>query len=363
VFNSLSTAFGFGFGSTHNEEIPELYALEMLLNQFVTTDVQSIYQKILTDVMERTQGITDQIQPLLWDNCVKSESADGLITMLAKAMSEKKDLFLVYEKPLKLVRKATDIESRQIEADYKKRGESATGIYISFKQYSRTDMIKLYSGFEYCTVASLHKLMNLSKALQYKIGGLRENVGLGDKADVVTQVTKVFESLRQGKEIYLDSKDEIITATPDLTAVKEGIQFLNQKRAFYLGLPEAYINGIQTGGLGTTGENDTKAIDRGLKIYFFSVAKPVLESLFKVSVSFKSQDFRQITQALEAIKTFDLVGDEYLSWECKKVIIEGLLGIDSSDNKVKKPAPEPEIEADPLVDPKVIPAAAPRVMQ
>jgi hypothetical protein len=313
----------------------------MKQDAFVNIDVINIYSKILTDVIERTHGVPKEKEKLLWDNCIKSESSDGLITLLAKAMADKADLYIVYEPAIELIRLANEQEKAQIKADYESNNESSVGVYISFKNYVRSDMVKLYSSLEYCTVGALSKAMNLAKALQIKINDLRASVSLTDSETAKAQGSSIGRSLANGKDIILDAKDMIETSKPDLTAVKESILFLNQKRAFYLGMPEAYINGIQTGGLGTTGENDTKAIERGLKIYFMTIIKPTLEVLLDIEPEYKSQDFRQITQALEAVKTFSLVDEEFISVENKTMIINKLLDLpEDAEGDGPEPAPK-----------------------
>lgn len=329
---SLSTWFGFST-STSSDELPDIFPLTYLKDDFIRTDLNNIYSKILTDVIERSSGLKEEQHSLLWDSCLKSESAEGLITMLSKAMTDKKDLFIVYDKEVKVIRHATAQEKKQIEEDYKKNAQSKTGVFISFQNYNRSDMLKLYSALEYCTIGALNKQLNLSKALQFKMKSLRSSVSLADSEEAKKQAQKIAKGLGEGKDALMDSEDIIDITKTDLTATKESLLFLNEKRSFYLGLPASYIMGEQTGGLGTTGENDTKAIERGLKNYFVSIIKPVLDELFTINLGYKSQDFRQINQALEAMKTFDLVGEDYLTWENKKKIVEGLLDIEEADNK------------------------------
>ena len=353
---SLIELFKFGGGSPAStaaqDELPELYKLAIAESEFVEIDIVTIYAKILTDVIERVGGLTDEQQAMLFDNCVMSNSSDGLITLLADAMANKKELFLVYEKDVSVLREATSTEKAQIKADYEATAESSIGTYISFKNYSRTDMVKLYAALEFCTVAALNKTMNLSKAIQIRISDLRGSVGLNDAAEVRAQAVAMAKGLGAGKDILMDAKDIVQTVTPDLTAVKEAIAFLDTKRAFYLGLPAAYVTGEQTGGLGGTGEVDTKAVERGLKSYYFSIVKPVLEALFDgVTLTYKSQDFRQIGQALEAMKAFELVGEEYVSFENKKKILEGLLDIDPDDNETTERVDEPAAPAAAVVPP------------
>lgn len=318
-----------------------MFAVTMKHDDFVKIDLMSIYSKILTDVVERVTGLTDDQAELLWDNCVKSSKADGLITMLSKAIVDKKDLFIVYDKAVKVVREATPSEKSQIEQDYRNTASSNVGVYISFKNYSRVDMVKLYSSLEFCAVGALNKSMNLSKAIQMKLKDLRSSVGSVDSADVKAQAVKIATELSEGRDVALDKEDVIETAVPQLASVKEAIAFLDSKRAFYLGVSLSYITGEQTGGLGSSGENDTKAIERGLKNYYFSIIKPVLNALFGVKVQYKSQDFRQLGQALEALKTFALIGEEHLNLENQKKVIEGLLDIDPETNKTPEPEPAP----------------------
>lgn len=328
---SMAEWFGFKIGNIDSTELPDIFPLDVNKDVFIKADVMNIYSKILTDVVERTHGLSEDQVMLLWDNCLASEASEGLITMLARAMTEKQDLFLVYDGSLKVLRKATQIERSKITEDYKQKGESEVGVYVSFKHYTRSDMVKLYSALEYCSIASLNKSMNLSKTIQFKMSDMRGSTGVFDKDVVINQAKDVATAMGKGNDILIDAKDMIETAKPDLTSTKESINFIDQKRSLYLGLPAAYINGIQTGGLGTTGENDTKAIERGLKQYFLSIIKPVIDSLFKIKSQYKSQDFRQVTQGLEALKTFELVTDELISMDNKKKIVEILFDLETKE--------------------------------
>ncbi len=343
---SLSSMFGWSQQSGP-QELPDLFPLGIAEKEFVTVDVISVFSKILTDVIERTQGLADQYQPSLWDNCVQSENSDGLITLLAKAMAGKKDLFLVYDSAVKLLRLATNAEEITIRADYAAKGESSVGAFISFKNYSRSDMVRLYSALEYCAIAGLNKSMNLGKALQFKINDLRGSVSLVDSEAAKTQAGTMARALSRGKDIVLDAKDLVETLKPDVKAVAEGIAFLDAKRSFYLGMPASYITGELAKGLGDSGQGDAKAIDRGLKNYFFSIIKPVLEAVFGAKTTFKSEDFEQILSSLEALKIFELTSDELIGHDNKNLIINKLFGL-----------PEDEVGDPPeKIDPMAVPGA------
>lgn len=324
--------FGWGSEKLDTGELPDIFPLDILKVDFVRGDVISIYTKILTDVLERTHGITDIIQKTLWDNCLKSETKYGLISLLAHAMTDKTNLFLVFDDVTKVLRKATELERQAIEADYAKQAHSTTGIFISFEQYRRTDFVKIYSALEYCAVGSLNKAMNLSKAIQFKISDLRASVSSIDGDAAKKSGQAIARNVGNGKDIIIDAKDMVTTSMADLSAADSASDFINQKRAFYLGLPASYVCGELSSGIGDTGENDTKSTERGLKNYFWSVVKPVIEELFSVSLSYKSQDFRQIDQGLNALKIFEITDDSLISASNKKKIIEGLFDVDEDDN-------------------------------
>lgn len=321
--SSLSTWFKFGnvVGSSESTELPAIFPLSIEKNKFIDIDIVHIYSKILIDVSERTHGLSEKQLPLLWDNCVQSESSDGLITLLAKAMADKKELFIVYDKALNVIVKATNEQQSQIKADYAKQGNSTVGVYVSFRNYSRSDMVRLYSAFEFLAIGSLNKLMNMANAIQFKMDSLRGTVSLSDSADVKTQAAALSKALGDGKNVLLDAKDIIETATIEMEPIKGSIGFIDNKRAFYLGMPASYITSEQTAGIGSTGENDTKAVERGLKNYYYSIFLPVLTALFGGKYSYKSQDFRAITGSLELLKAFETTTEEFISKENKQLLV------------------------------------------
>ena len=316
-------------GSTNqSNEIPEIFPFPYKEKEFISTDVENVYARILTDVLERTQGMNDDQKILLFDNCLASEAQFGLVSLLAKAMTEKDELFLIYDKATQVIRKATADEQAQIKLEYKMpKANQKTGFYITFKNYNKSDFMKLYSGLEYSTVASLSKSMNLSKAIQLKMTDLRASVSLSDKTEAKAQALAMAEGLKTGKDILLDAKDIVETAKPDLTAAQSAMDFVAQKRSFYLGLPASYITGLSSKGLGDSGEGESKAVERGLRGYYFSIIKPVIESIFSIKTTFKSDDFRLLDSSLNALKTFEITDNTLLSQDNKRLIINKLLGL------------------------------------
>ena len=328
-----------GFSSANvSSDLAEIFPMTLAESNFVLTDVKNIYAQILTDTLERTDGIDSVIQSLLWDNCSGGNSQDGLVSLLAEAMVNKSDLFIVYEAALKVVRKATQTEQELIRKDYALRGESKVGAYVTFKKYNRTDLVKFYSSLEYCVISSLWKSMNLSKAIQIKLNEMRSSTGLTDSTELIAQAKAIAEGLSKGKDIAIDAKDIIENAKPDMTATQTAMQFINERKSFYLSMPSSYLGTENTQSLGDSGKKDSKQVERGLKGYFFSIIKPVMESVFKKQVTFKSEDFEEITSSLEVLKTFDITSDEYLSKDNKQLIVNKKFGLPEDS---KGDAPEP----------------------
>ncbi len=340
-------------GSSTDCGLEEIFPLNVVKKEFVRADIISTYVKILTDTTERTFGISKEVEPLLWDNCVQTDSNDGLVTLLANAMADQKDLFLVYKPSVKVLRKADATEEKQILEDYNKTGESKVGVYISFKKYRRTEMLNIYSDFEYCVLSSLNKTLNISKAVQIKISDLRGSVSMVDSEVAKGQGKAIATALSNGKDIMIDAKDSIATATPDTSSTEKAIGFLDAKKSFILGLPISYVSGLQTPGIGSTGEADMRAVERGLKQYFVSIVRPTLDSLFGIKTTFKSQDFRQMTTALEVLKAFDLSTDEHLSATSKQAIVARVFELDEKVEEKNLKDELKEREKAPVIIPKV----------
>lgn len=345
--------FTWNFGSSNSEKLPPIFPMSVLQQDFVSIDCETIYKRILTDALERTDGLTEDQKVLLWDNCLGSENQDGLVSLLAKAMVDKKDLYIAYFATLKVIRKANSVEEALIKAGYKEKGDPVTlpdggvGVYVTFKNFRQSDMIRLYSALEYCGVNSFWKSMNLSKALQIKINELRSSTGLNDKADVQKQALEIAKALSEGLDIYIDAKDVLELLNPDLTATNSAMELIEKKRSFYLGLPASYLQGDSSKGLNDSGKGDQKKVEQGLRGYYFSIIKPVIKGVFDKDTTFKSEDFDQIMASMEVMKTFAVTDDELVSQDNKRGILNKMLGL-PEDAKGDPPAkPDPSLVPQP----------------
>ncbi len=315
-----------------NDELPNLWPLSVASGDFVETDLIATYSKILTDVAERTTGVPEDKDKALWDNCLASESPKGLITLLSEAMAKCSDLFLVFKAGV--IREANSSEKQQISDDYSKGGTSKVGVFISFKHMRRSKMVRLYSELEYCVIGSLNKTVNLSSAVQLKVEGLRGSVALADAAEAIRQGGEIAAGLAAGKAVLLDAKDIVETSEPQVDPTQKSLEFITGKKCFYLNMPLSYFDGVQTTGIGSTGENDSRAIERGLAGYFVSIFKPAVVALFSLSesdVTFRTEDWRLIDKAIQVLKDFEITGEEFLSYENKKKIVASLFGTDLDD--------------------------------
>lgn len=328
--------FSFLGRDTNPAEIPNIYPMPIAQKDFVAVDVQNIFSRILTDAFERTHGIPDDEKMLIWDSCMASDVSDGLVTMLAKAMSEKQELFIVYIKNLKLIRKATAEETSIIREGYKKKAEpvkvdGGVGIFVTFKNFKKVDMVRFYSALEFCSVGGLWKQSNLSQALQLKFKDLRGSVANSDAPSAKTQAEGIAKNLGDGKDVALDGDDTIETAKPDVTATNSSLEMIQKKQSLYLGMPASYLAGEGSTGLSDSGKSDQKAVDRGLRNYFFSIVKPVSDGIFGVNTEFKAEDSEGVSSALEVLKTMDTTSNEFLSKENKTKAVNKAFGLDEDE--------------------------------
>lgn len=317
----------------NGNEIADIFPLALAKSEFIHNDIISTYTKILTDTIDRTSGIPKKAEQYLWDNVTGDGNQHGLITMLAVAMAYKKDLYIVYKPGIEIIREATREEEKQIKEDYEKLGKSKTGVFVSFKHYKRTEMLEIWSAFEFCLLAGMNKQLNISKALLIKIDQLRSSVSLNDSDVATKQARDIASALGRGNDVLIDKNDSLELTSVNMDASKSSMDFLAQKKGWILSLPASYLTGDQTGGIGSTGENDSRAVENGLKQYFLSIIKPVCDLLFNVDCKFKSRDFRNMTTALEVLKTFDLVSDENISRTAKQEIVARVFDLDQDEEE------------------------------
>lgn len=298
--------FNFGSGASTTLYIDKPFQLNLADTVFVENEITGLYEKLLMDCYSRSNDLKES--PIYFDNCLASENNQGLISLLSDAMYKKTDLFLVLKSDV--IRLADTEEKTKIAEDYKKTGKSSIGVYCSFKDFVKTDMLKVYYSMLFNVFDTTNTQMNISKSIQVKINKLRDLVSLSAKDSTVPQAKDLVDALKNGKGIMLDKDDEIAAIMTSLDPVKAGIELVNSKVASTIGMPLSYVNGELSAGLSSSGEGDSDMVERGLKPYFNSIWKPVVDKLMDSNITFKSDSWRTLEPMLKyitVIETSDLI--------------------------------------------------------
>ena len=310
--------FNYGQGDTETIYLQKAFWLSVNEKEFVETELVGLYQKILMDCLVRSKGLIDSNS--YFDNCLSSESNKGIITLLAEAMYKQGDLYLVEQSGI--VRLADKDEQDKIKEDYAKSGKSSLGIACSFKHFRKTNILKIYYIMLYNVFDTTNSQMNISKALKVKIKGLRDLIGLSSKDSTLPQGKELVDALKQGKGILLDKEDDIEATLASLDSVNTGIELVSQRIASTVGMPISYINGELSAGLSSSGEGDSDMVERGLKPYFSSIWKPVVDSLFASDVVFASDSWRALEPRLRNLPYIE--SSDLLSIEAKQAYGEAI---------------------------------------
>ena len=275
-----------------------------------------IYRRILTDCLNRANGLSEEQKMLFWDSCLTSDVKQGLITILSFAMYNKSTVYIVYK--VGVIRTATKEEEAQIDSD--PTGKS--GIKVDFTNFYKTDLLNIYIALLYNIIATCNTGLNLSKALKVGISKLRETVSNENKEPVIAQIKAINEALKAGKSVALDKEDTVSAVGFDFTSTEKGMEIFTNLIANLLGFPQSYLSGIISGGLNNTGENDTIAVERGLLFYFNSILKPTTDKLLGTNIKFKSDNWRKLLPFKDLLPALEMT--TLLTDEEKQEMIEGL---------------------------------------
>lgn len=308
--------FGFGkiFGTREatEAELDAPFKMAIDREQFYKVKTELLFKKILQRVYSRSEGATDKDKiASLSDSSEKSNAPKGLISLLACAMTLKEQTALVYE--VGIVRKATEEEKKQIEADYKKVAKSSKGVLVNFKDYWLSDIVQAYMAIVFDILSTMNTQVGLSKALQIKINALRGTVAAVGKDDPIAQAKAINEALNKGQSVLLDVKDEVASSKLDSDTVKNAIAMINALMASDLGVSLSFINGELTTGMSATGEADANADEYGFQDFFNSIFKPTCDKLYGWNLQFVTDDWRYLAamaDKLIIVENSSLLSDE-----------------------------------------------------
>ena len=296
------------------------FCVEMKAADFVDFKVIPLYAKILRRCYAKSSGLSDEQAANLWDSVDLGDAQHGIINKVSFAMAKKKELILF--KDGGIVREAEQAEADQIKKDYEERGRSEKGVYLNFKKYAMTDVLRLYMAFIFEIIRGAWVNVNLTKALQLKIADARKTIAASDAADPMQVASNVVSALKDGKSVFLDAGDEVKTTDLQTQAIKDALSLVYGLLAGELGVSTSFICGELTSGMAVTGEADVNANEDGIKDFFNSVFKPIMDKLFGVSLKFKSDNWRRIKEFAQIIPFVETA--EYISEEKKRELLERL---------------------------------------
>lgn len=296
------------------------FCVEMDVKDFVDFKVITLYAKILRRCYAKSSGLSDEQAANLWDSVDLGDAQHGIINKVSFAMAKKKELVLF--KDGGIIREAEPEEAEQIKRDYEERGRSDKGVYLNFKKYAMTDVLRLYMAFIFEIIRGAWVNVNLTKALQLKIADARKTIAASDAADPMQVASNVVSALKEGKSVFLDAGDEVKTTDLQTQAIKDALSLVYGLLAGELGVSTSFICGELTSGMAVTGEADVNANEDGIKDFFNSVFKPIMDKLFNVSLKFKSDNWRRIKEFAQIIPFVET--SEYIEEDKKRELLERL---------------------------------------
>lgn len=320
--------FGFGnlFSDSKSTEIDlkSPFCLKIKREHFANIKTEKLFEKILQRCYSRSEGAKDEKKiASLFDSSESSSSPRGLISMLAKAMTDKKEMAIIYDSGV--IREADYQEKQQIKADYANKTQSSKGILVNFTRYCLTDLVREYMGMIYDVLVSMNTQVGLAKSLQIKVSNLRPTVSAAGKEEPIKQAQEINEALKSGNSVLLDKNDEVQVLTLNAEAVKNAITLINSQLASDLGMPLSFVNGELTTGMSATGEADANAEEYGLQDYFNSIFKPACDKLYNWDLQFISDDwryFQAMIGSLIAVENSSLLSNEQKTIFAERLIPE-----------------------------------------
>jgi hypothetical protein len=284
--------FGF-FGASESTEtqLSCPFSVSISREDFCDIKTEVLFKRILHRVYSRSEGASDKAKIMsLFDSAEKSNAPRGLISILAKAMTKKEKIGIIYE--VGVVRLASHDERQQIEKDYGSAAKSSLGVLVDFSKYSLADLVKLYQSMIYDVTVSMNTQVGLAKALQIKVSSLRGTISAAGKEEPINQAKEINEALRTGRSVLLDKNDAVETLALNSDSVKNAIGLINSQLATDLGVSLSFVNGELTTGMSATGEADANADEYGFQDFFNSIFKPTCDRLYDWNLKFVSDDWR-----------------------------------------------------------------------
>lgn len=292
-------------------DLPSPYKLTVEKAAFLNFKVKWLYEKILKRCYALSSGLDDDKARALFDSVELGDATVGLIGLVARALTDKTELILVNDAGI--VRVAEFNEAEEIKKDYAARGRSEKGVYLNFAKYTLTDILKCYMELIFEILKAERVNVGLAQALQVKINRMREMISTSNADDPMKQAKNIVDALKGGKSVAIDAGDVIQTTDLQTQAVKDALLMVYGMLASDLGVSLSFICGELTSGLSVSGEANANFDESGIRDFFITVFKPIVDKLFGVSLRFKTDNWRKIreyAQILPYIESSALLTDQ-----------------------------------------------------
>jgi len=206
---------------------------------------------------------------------------------------------LIYKKGV--VREAADDEIKKIEAEYKAGTLSKTGVLLNFESYTKTRLIRHYFAQAYSVQLANNTMTGIASALLYKIHDLRKLFGKKEVQSAIDQAKAVVKAFRRGKAAMTDSLDDLAQQKGDSDTTIATAENIYAELAGLLMISQFFITGKPTTGASVIGDADINLSEPGVKIFFVSVFKRVVDRLYGIKISFVSQKWRMFASLSSAL--------------------------------------------------------------
>lgn len=306
-------------------ELESPFKITICREDFCNMKTKVLFKKILHRCYSRSEGASGEEKiASLFDSNERSGAGRGLISLLAHAMTYKEEIAIIYQDGI--VRRVTNDEKREIEADYKKTAKSSKGVLVDFRKYELTDLVMAYMSIVYDILNSMNTQVGLAQALQIKVNALRGTVSIAGKDEPVQQAKDINEALLKGRSVLMDKNDVVETLTLNSDSTKNAISLINALMATDLGVSLSFVNGELTTGMSATGEADENANEYGFQDYFNSIFKPTCDPLYGWKLTFVTDDWRwfnALADKLIIIENSSILSDEQKSLFVNRLIPVG----------------------------------------
>lgn len=298
--------------STVSQVMVRPYKLSLDEVRFINSRTQVLYEKILKRCYHKTIGLEDEQNSIASSVFLSVEygaEQNGTIPLVAKAMTQMRKIYLVYDEKAGLVRIANLNEQQEINEHYKKYQNSMSilndgkrGIILDFSKYELTRLIKCYMSLLYAVLDSANTQVNLARSLQIKIDKLRENISVLTSDDAIKQANQINDALKAGNSILLAKLDEVIQTAINSDSTAKAIEIFNTALASDLGLSLSFVSGALTSGMSATGDADINYEDTGIKDFWVTIWKPICMKLYgKDKVKYKTDRWRFLEAKLKSL--------------------------------------------------------------